>query len=212
MKELPRGEWITFNMPVEIYKETLHVNKKLYTARQMFNQLSIDAFIMLVKPEAYTVYISSITLATQPTDDTLGNNFTKLTTDNIRVSSGSVEQGTFFGKENAIKITSTDPWANIFVKPGKTYEELSAYSKLKMTLYVEAPAQIELYSQIRLYGAAANDFYSYGTIQPGAWIEIEIDMARIMDLYAGLYLTNNPFMIVRGNDFTSITIAEMICE
>lgn len=63
MKELPRGEWITFNMPVEIYKETLHVNKKLYTARQMFNQLSIDAFIMLVKPEAYTVYISSITLA-----------------------------------------------------------------------------------------------------------------------------------------------------
>ena len=63
MKELPRGEWITFNMPVEIYKETLHVNKKLYTARQMFNQLSIDAFIMLVKPEAYIVYISSITLA-----------------------------------------------------------------------------------------------------------------------------------------------------
>lgn len=212
MADITRGQWVEFVMPLSIYMNSHHQGKAFYIVQQLFDDMSKDKLFMLSGGGEYNLYIASIDFYTPETDESLGNNFTELTTENVTVNSGSVEAvAEFEGKSDVLKITSTNTWVNIFVKPGKTWGELDNYSKVSVTVYIEADANVELYSQAILHGATGNDFFSYGSMTPGEWHTFDIEISRIKELYAGLFLGNNALMIDRGHSFTAIYIAEIVC-
>ncbi|MBR7141347.1 MAG: hypothetical protein IKD03_04315, partial [Clostridia bacterium] len=208
------GEWTKIVLPISIWKSTKNIYKNYGSAEDWYNSLVNDSapFVSIVGVSATTdetMYLSSVRFVDIPEDETLGDKYAHISTDTVTVNRGSVEQGTYFGKE-AVKITSTNTWVNVFVKPGKTEKELRQYTKARFSVYLEGSVNVELYSQRQANGTEGNDFVPYGFAKPGQWVELEVSVDRLLDLYAECYLGINAFMIDRGAAFDALYLADIV--
>ncbi|MBR7141355.1 MAG: hypothetical protein IKD03_04355, partial [Clostridia bacterium] len=117
----------------------------------------------------------------------------------------------------------TDTWVNISVIPGKTIGELSQYNKLVVKMYIEGSNALQLYSQDTIY-STSNRFYFYGNengadgghvYATGQWIDVEIPMSHVIQLYDVLDGRSDglghALIVDRGKAFTAIYISDIVC-
>ena len=230
IQSITANTWTTVDMTKYVFTETMNVAYAFTTDMHMYDYFGNGLFLLkFTANTTITCAIAGLELGRETPDTTLGNKFAVLNTTNVTagiVGASSttpvtVTQGTFFGK-SAVKVAyeNSSSWVNIFVKPGKTYQELEDYSYVKVEMYVEGSATMQLYNQAALYGESANNIYSFSPngenvwtdFAPNAWFTFKIPVQRVQDMWASLNNGRRALIIDRGAVYTAIYIASITCE
>ena len=220
---LPANEWTVVNMPKYVYTETEMSSAVYSTDLHMFEKLS-EGFVTLkfAQGKTITCAIAEMSFKNEEADISLGDKYAEINVDTLTAFRDetataipcTVTEGLYFGKQ-AVRISyNSSNWLNIYVKPGKTYRELSNYSRIKVEVYVEgATKAIEFYNQAKLYGETVHNFYFFTpTITSGSWQTFTFETSRVQEMWASLSLNKRALIIDRNVPYTAIYIASIICE
>lgn len=209
--DVTTNTWTSVKMPLAMYRYTSHSSKNFENPKELYLALlsGNEKLFMLVNQSAYTVYLAGIELETLP-KMVENDNFTLMDTDHITVNDGTVTAETF-DERQCIKIVSSSTWCNIFVTPTKNFSELSSYSKVVVTLYIEGSVDVPFYAQYNATGSS-NIFEPFGTYATGRWVTIEIPVETMFKIYYNITVNKEAMMIDQGKAFSAIYIASIICE
>ena len=209
---LTANVWKTVDISKYVYAVTEHAGC-VYTNDRYFYEELPTAFFMLkvASGSTFKCAIAEMSLVKETVDPTLNNNYTHLSTDTVTVNSGTVTTGTFFGKQAVKMAYGSSTWMNIYVKPGKTYNEIKASNGIRVEMYIEGANAVELYNQAKLYGSTTNDFVSFGTHAAGEWFTFDISRDRILDMWGAFKTYDSPWALIidRGIAFTAMYIASI---
>jgi hypothetical protein len=217
---LPEFKWTEVRLPLSVWLAPRLNNSgfiELESKKDMYYHTFADKLFLITGGGSdgaavndYVFCIASITLEKDEVDTTLQNPYAYLDETTVTLPYGSVQSVVDYEYDDVVMITSTDPnvqkEAKIRVTPGKTFEELQQYSKIRLTLKVETESETgQLFAYVPQENSPAYLKICVANVKSNEYVTVDIEQKYVLAMYAGMYVEQSPLIV-----YTSETSSNFI--
>jgi hypothetical protein len=218
---LPEFKWTEVRLPLSVWLAPRLNNSgfiELESKKDMYYHTFADKLFLITGGGSdgaavndYVFCIASITLEKDEVDTTLQNSYAYLDETTVTLPYGSVQSVVDYEYDDVVMITSTDPnvqkEAKIRVTPGKTFEELQQYSKIRLTLKVETESETgQLFAYVPQENSPAYLKICVANVKSNEYVTVDIEQKYVLAMYAGMYVEQSPLIVYTSETSSNFTI------